>query len=272
MHQIAALKAKLAQGSIGHFEWLDGNFIKAVEYGHWILLDNVNFASASVLDRLNPLLERNGCLLINECGLVRGQSRVVKPHPDFRMFLAMDPKFGDISRAMRNRCCEIYLLSPEITSSPFRRDMLALVNSAGVLGGLVPLFMVSVHSALCGTLSIANQNKFSAVPSESERIPAPFSRHRKRFTIRNLLHWARLCDLQLCDNSFYSFLFENMCHAYMIPILTDEESKQALPDMEDKRLTSADTSIFRYVQAIFASLFECFQYSDKAFNISSTGF
>jgi midasin len=91
------------------FEWVDGILIKALEEGKWIVLDNANLCSASVLDRLNSLLEPNGFLSINEhCG-PDGQARIVKPHPDFRIFLTMDSRFGELSRAMRNRAIEIFL-------------------------------------------------------------------------------------------------------------------------------------------------------------------
>lgn len=64
-------------------------------------------APAPVLDRINSLLEDNGQMLINERGLVDGQAYVVAPHKNFRMFLCYDYKFGDVSRALRNRCLEI---------------------------------------------------------------------------------------------------------------------------------------------------------------------
>ncbi|TVY40595.1 Midasin [Lachnellula occidentalis] len=64
---------------------------------------------ASVLDRLNSLLEPNGFLSINEhCGS-DGEPKIVRPHPDFRIFLTMDARFGELSRAMRNRAIEIFL-------------------------------------------------------------------------------------------------------------------------------------------------------------------
>lgn len=69
-----------------------------------------------MLDRLNPLLEEGGVLLVNECGLVDGQPRIITPHPDFRVFMAMDPQFGEVSRAMRNRCVEIVITE---VSTPF---------------------------------------------------------------------------------------------------------------------------------------------------------
>ncbi len=75
-----------------------------------------------MLDRLNPLLEPNGRLVLNERGMVDGAIRVVIPHPNFRLFLTMNPDHGAISRAMRNRGVELCL--PEMpVPSP---DVLAL--------------------------------------------------------------------------------------------------------------------------------------------------
>ncbi|KAK0709105.1 hypothetical protein B0T26DRAFT_720443 [Lasiosphaeria miniovina] len=92
------------------FEWLDGVIVRAVETGAWLVLDNANLCSASVLDRLNSLLERpNGTLSINEHSSPGGEPRVVTLHPDFRIFLTVDPRYGELSRAMRNRSIEIYL-------------------------------------------------------------------------------------------------------------------------------------------------------------------
>lgn len=51
-----------------NFEWVDSTLVKAIEKGEWLLIDNANFCNPSVLDRLNPLLEPNGNLQINEKG------------------------------------------------------------------------------------------------------------------------------------------------------------------------------------------------------------
>lgn len=91
------------------FEWVDGVLVKALQQGKWLVLDNANLCSASVLDRLNSLLEPNGTLSINEhCG-PDGEPKIIRPHPDFRIFLTMDARFGELSRAMRNRAIEIFL-------------------------------------------------------------------------------------------------------------------------------------------------------------------
>lgn len=102
------------------FEWLDGVIVRAMEAGKWLVLDNANLCSASVLDRLNSLLERpNGFLSINEHTGPDGEPRIIKPHPDFRIFLTTDPRYGELSRAMRNRSVEIYLDESRMTSDRY---------------------------------------------------------------------------------------------------------------------------------------------------------
>ncbi|KAH8909629.1 midasin [Coniochaeta sp. PMI_546] len=103
-----------------HFEWLDGVIVKAIERGQWLVLDNANLCSASVLDRLNSLLERpDGFLSINEHSGPDGEPRVVRPHPNFRVFLTMDPRYGELSRAMRNRSIEIYVEPLSESTMPY---------------------------------------------------------------------------------------------------------------------------------------------------------
>jgi midasin len=92
------------------FQWVDGILIRALEQGKWLVLDNANLCSSAVLDRLNSLLEPNGYLSINEHSTADGEARIVRPHPDFRIFMTTDPRFGELSRAMRNRAVEICLL------------------------------------------------------------------------------------------------------------------------------------------------------------------
>lgn len=92
------------------FQWVDGILIRALVQGKWLVLDNANLCSSAVLDRLNSLLEPNGYLSINEHATADGEARIVRPHPNFRIFMTVDPRFGELSRAMRNRAVEICLL------------------------------------------------------------------------------------------------------------------------------------------------------------------
>ncbi|XP_051115352.1 midasin [Andrographis paniculata] len=94
------------------FEWVTGLLIKAIENGEWIILENANLCNPTVLDRINSLVEQSGSITVNECGIVDGNPVVLHPHPKFRMFLTVNPNFGEVSRAMRNRGVEIYLMQP----------------------------------------------------------------------------------------------------------------------------------------------------------------
>ncbi|CAB3997411.1 PREDICTED: uncharacterized protein LOC107342904 [Paramuricea clavata] len=111
----------------GQFEWVDGQLVKALKNGHWLLIDNVNFCSPSVLDRLNGLLEPGGVLSINERGVIDGEIPVVKPHPDFRLIFAMDSRHGEISRAMRNRGVEIFMMQEDCDTD----DLCSMLYASG---------------------------------------------------------------------------------------------------------------------------------------------
>ncbi|KAJ9609057.1 AAA ATPase midasin [Cladophialophora chaetospira] len=91
------------------FVWNDGILVDAVQNGSWLVLDNANLCNPSVLDRLNSLLEPDGVLAISEQHCGGTGTRVIKPHPNFRVFMTMDPQYGELSRAMRNRSLEIFL-------------------------------------------------------------------------------------------------------------------------------------------------------------------
>ncbi|KAJ7717676.1 midasin nuclear AAA ATPase [Mycena metata] len=93
----------------GSFQWVDGPLIRAMKQGDWILLDGANLCNPSVLDRLNSLCEVNGFLTLSERGYVDGLVQILRPHPTFRIFMSVDPQYGELSRAMRNRGIEIAL-------------------------------------------------------------------------------------------------------------------------------------------------------------------
>ena len=153
------------------FEWVDGPLVQAMERGDWIVLDNANFCHPSVLDRLNAVLEPNGELMINECGALDGKIRVIQPHANFRIFLTMDGQFGEISRAMRNRCVEIAVL-PEYFQS---QDGLQLIHFHGLSHPDIVQTMIGIHFYIL------------AQPQMSHHRP----------TIRSLSNWTKFITNQI---------------------------------------------------------------------------
>ncbi|KAJ5666717.1 hypothetical protein N7462_011126 [Penicillium macrosclerotiorum] len=100
------------------FEWTEGVLTRAVQNGSWVVLDNANLCNPSVLDRLNSLTEPNGTLILNEQRTEDGSARVITPHPNFRLFMTMDSRHGELSRAMRNRCIEICFMQNQLQEIP----------------------------------------------------------------------------------------------------------------------------------------------------------
>ncbi|CAO1630303.1 unnamed protein product [Sympodiomycopsis kandeliae] len=113
----------------GRFEWNDGPLLKAMREGSWLLLDDANLCSASVLDRLNSLFEPGGSLLLSERGIVDGEVPVIKPHPNFRLFMTIDPVHGELSRAMRNRGLEVSLSFENQGAKSSDADRIAGLNA-----------------------------------------------------------------------------------------------------------------------------------------------
>ena len=96
-----------------YFKWIDSQLVTNLIYGGWVVIENANFCSSSVLDRLNGLFEDGGYLELYEQGQLQDdKSRKIIPHPDFRIFFALNPKNGELSPAMRNRCVEIFIQYP----------------------------------------------------------------------------------------------------------------------------------------------------------------
>ncbi|KAJ2862548.1 AAA ATPase midasin [Coemansia aciculifera] len=137
----------------GKFEWVDGVLVDALVNGHWLLIDRANLCSASVLDRLNGLLEPHGVLYVNEDPK---RTEAIVPHDNFRIFMAVDPQHGELSRAMRNRGIEICVLPPAQTL--MGADQRLVAEAAGLpplllMGGvaaeptLTSLVQQAVHMA-----------------------------------------------------------------------------------------------------------------------------
>uniref|UniRef100_A0A182NI10 Midasin n=1 Tax=Anopheles dirus TaxID=7168 RepID=A0A182NI10_9DIPT len=137
----------------GHFEWVDSKVVKCLRTGQHICLEHVNLCSSAVLDRLNPVFEPNGTLMISEKGSVKTNdtgddetaAEVVQRHRNFQAFLTLDPKNGEISRAMRNRCVELAFASRDVYAED---DLRRLVFASGVHEPYLIEACLSIHKEL----------------------------------------------------------------------------------------------------------------------------
>lgn len=157
------------------------------------------------MDRLNPLLEPNGVLLVNECGLQsNGQARIIIPHKDFRIFFTMNPKFGEISRAMRNRCIEISIFDDSVSvSSNVRQTKLNDIQQLLILSGIKWAFvrqkMIDIHTHLLRMFDSSDCSQMENNTTFSLNCLSfihSFNNNSYEFIAR-LLSWARLLVQQL---------------------------------------------------------------------------
>lgn len=96
----------------GRFRWKDGPLVEAMLEGDLFVIQDANLCNAAVLDRLNALFEDGGSLHIPERGTNAATPTAVQAHPAFRVVMTLDPVYGELSRAMRNRGVEIAMLYP----------------------------------------------------------------------------------------------------------------------------------------------------------------
>jgi midasin len=86
----------------GKLVFQEGVLVEAVRNGYWVILDELNLAPSEVLEALNRLLDDNRELLIVET------QKVIKAHPNFRIFATQNPTEGyggrkELSEAFKNR-------------------------------------------------------------------------------------------------------------------------------------------------------------------------
>ena len=97
--------------------------VQAVRKGHWILLDEINLASAETLESISGLLD-GGSICLAE----RGDVTNVPRHPNFRLFSCMNPATDvgkkDLPPGLRNRFSEFWV--SEVDS---REDLLLFVRT-----------------------------------------------------------------------------------------------------------------------------------------------
>lgn len=67
--------------------WKDGVLTEAMRNGWWIVIDEINAASAEILFALHSLLDDDRYIVLTD----HPQREVVKAHPDFRLFATMNP-------------------------------------------------------------------------------------------------------------------------------------------------------------------------------------
>lgn len=82
---IDLLGSDIPTDSSSLFTWADGVLLKAMKEGAWLLLDELNMASQTVLEGLNSILDHRGSIYLPEL------DRVIEKKEGFRIFASQNP-------------------------------------------------------------------------------------------------------------------------------------------------------------------------------------
>lgn len=66
--------------------WVNGILIDAMESGEWLLIDEINACLPEIAFCLHSLLDDDKMIVLTEY-----DGRIIKPHPNFRVFASMNP-------------------------------------------------------------------------------------------------------------------------------------------------------------------------------------
>lgn len=174
------------------FQWRDGILVDAMKKGQWVILDEINLAEPSVLERLNSLLDPDRMLVLTE----KDGEKVVA-NSNFRIFGTMNPATGEyegrneLSPAMRNRFTERWY--PEILD---KGELTAIATK---------MFE--------GTSKVAQMDMNTLMPSKMQPMDAGFNKKLAETAVDILLDLRKMADdgqLQTAHKDGYRYTIRSL--------------------------------------------------------------
>ncbi|KAJ1954646.1 AAA ATPase midasin, partial [Linderina pennispora] len=105
------------------FSFVEGALVKAARTGGWILLDEINLATAETLACLGGLLQKEKYLLLAETGAR------IPCHPGFRLFACMNPSNDvgkrDLPPGLRSNFTEFFVHPPDNNND----DLMSIIRT-----------------------------------------------------------------------------------------------------------------------------------------------
>ncbi|CDO69902.1 hypothetical protein BN946_scf184884.g61 [Trametes cinnabarina] len=172
-------------GEPGQFAWKDAEFLRALQEGHWVLLDEMNLAPQSVLEGLNAVLDHRGTVYIPELG------RSFVRHPSFRIFAAQNPLHQGggrkgLPKSFLNRFTKVYV--QEMSST----DLLLICRN------LFPNYPSHLLEKMIHYMAVLNEETMIKRTFASEGAPWEFN-------LRDVIRWTTL--LCQCDPPAHPSVF-----------------------------------------------------------------
>ncbi|KAK9303268.1 hypothetical protein QLX08_005030 [Tetragonisca angustula] len=205
------------------FSFVEGSLVKALKNGDWVLLDEINLATAETLECLSGLLE-------GSCGslslLERGDRESIKRHEDFAIFACMNPATDvgkkDLPIGLRNRFTEFFV--DELTE---KSDLQLLVSSYLSDLNLPP---GKIESIVKFYLNVRNEAEANLLDGTG---------HKPHYSLRTLCRALSVSAQNPCGNILRS-LFEAFCLSFLTQL--DSKSYPVVQRMIVKAILGEKTA------------------------------
>ncbi|XP_033252736.1 midasin-like [Drosophila miranda] len=200
------------------FAFIPGSLVNCISKGEWVLLDEINLASAETLECLSTILEPEGSVVLLE----RGDFMPVKRHPDFRIFACMNANTDigkkDLSVGIRNRFTEFFV--DELTTDAYLSLLVSdyLANTG--------IQRKSVHSMV---------QLYKSLRRLSEHQLNDGLCNRPVYSLRTLCRSLRICVRNLCG-SIERNLYESFCLSFLSQLDPESHHVVLLPRLGENYL------------------------------------
>lgn len=200
--KLSKLNKQLTKSLNISFAFIPGSLVNCIKNGDWILLDEINLASAETLECLSTILEPDGSVVLLE----QGDFTPVKRHPDFRIFSCMNPNTDigkkDLPIGIRNRFTEFFVDEVETES-----DLSLLITDYLIATGIQRRSVMNIVKLYKRLKSLAKLELNDGLGN------------RPVYSLRTLCRSLTICAKNLCG-SIERNLYESFCLSFLTQLDT----------------------------------------------------
>ncbi|MDP7371735.1 MAG: MoxR family ATPase [Nitrospinota bacterium] len=150
--------------------WVNGILIEAMEAGDWLLIDEINACLPEIAFCLHSLLDDDRMIVLSEY-----DGRLVRPHPNFRLFASMNPhenrRYGG-TKPLNEALLDRFPVTMQMEYLPFEVEVEVTMHQSGNTDQALVERMVRVANDVREAM-------------KNEKIYSTFS-------TRRLIDWARM--------------------------------------------------------------------------------
>jgi len=172
--------------------WVNGVLVDAMLAGDWILLDEINACLPEIAFSLHSLLDDDRMVVLMEY-----DGRIVRPHPNFRVFASMNPseegRYGG-TKTLNEALLDRFPMVVRMDYLPVEEEIEAVMSQSGNNDRQMVTLMVKVAGDV--REAIHNEKVFG---SFSTRRVVDWARMALIFDVRESAHYTVLSKMSKFD-------------------------------------------------------------------------